>query len=551
MTEMTGGEAMVLSAIEHGVDTVFGLPGVQMYPLFDALARREADVRLIGSRHEQGVAYMAFGYARASGKPGVFSVVPGPGVLNATAALSTAWACNAPVMCLTGQIPSPYLDDNYQGMRWGHLHEIPDQLGVLKSLTKFAAHIETPGDTPAVMQQAFSQMMGGRQGPVAVEMCWDTMARRADIDAFPTADPLAPPEVDPDAVASAVKLAADAKKPMIFVGGGALHAQEEVLALAEALGAPVTALRGGRGVVPEDHDLFVSSVAALDLWPETDLVIGIGSRLELPFMRWRSDAHPDNPTGEPPLIRIEIEEAEMKRLAPTVGILADAKSGARELGDAIAAKRPNSPDNSERIAAAKAGAEARLEELQPQKGYLDAIRDVLPRDGHFVGELCQVGYISYFGLPVYEPRTYHMPGYQGTLGYGFPTSLGVKAARPDKAVVSVNGDGGFMFGVQELATAVQEKLGVVAIVFNNQAFGNVRRDQQVRYGRVSGADLKNPDFVALAESFGAAGYRVVDAKSLRATLEKALADDAPAVIEAVIEPDIEPSPWELIYPGRK
>jgi acetolactate synthase-1/2/3 large subunit len=542
---MRGGEAIVRSVAAHGVDTVFGLPGVQMYPVFNTITELAPEMRVIGARHEQGAAYMAFGYAKSTGRPGVFSVVPGPGVLNATAALSTAWACNTPVLCLTGQIPSAYL-----GLGRGHLHEIPDQLATLKTLTKWAARIDRAADAPAAVAEAFRQMQGGRPGPVSLEMCWDVMAKRDEVGDIVAGEPMPRPEVDAQAVAAAAKLIAGARNPLIFVGSGALHAREEVTELAELLDAPVTALRGGRGIIPEDDSRFVSAVAALELWPDTDLVIGIGSRLELPYMRWNASADPrDQPQG-PPLVRIEIDAAEMARLKPDAGILADSADGLRELINAAAGQKSNRGEGAERVNEARARAALKVEQVQPQKQYLDTVRKVLPRDGFYVGELTQTGYVSYFGFEVYEPRTYVMPGFQGTLGYGFSTALGVKAANPDKAVVSLNGDGGFLFGVGELATAVQEKLGVVAVVFNNQAFGNVRRDQINRYGRQTAAELENPDFVKLAESFGAAGLRVDSPEELGPVLERALADDVPALIEVVVPRDVETEPWDLIYPGR-
>jgi acetolactate synthase-1/2/3 large subunit len=197
----------------------------------------------------------------------------------------------------------------------------------------------------------------------------------------------------------------------------------------------------------------------------------------------------------------------------------------------------------------KARARREFEVVQPQLAYLDVIRAVLPEDGFFVEEISQVGFTARFGFPVYRPRTYVSSGYQDNLGFGFMTALGVKVANPRCGVVSVNGDGGFMFGVQELATAVQHRIGVVALVFNNRCFGNVLRDQATTFGgRFLGERLRNPDFVKLAESFGAAGYRVTSPAELRPVLERALADDAPAVIEVPGEPGAEGSPWPFLHP---
>lgn len=541
----SGGQAVIDAVVRHGVDTVFGLPGAQVYPLFDALHRHGDTVRTIGARHEQATAYMAMGYAKATGRPGVYSVVPGPGVLNTTAALCTAWGCNTPVLCLTGQVPSAFL-----GQGRGHLHELPDQRATLRTLLKWAERIDHAEDAPRLVDEAFAAMLTGRPGPVALEMCWDTMAAPAEVE-IGDVPPLPPAqEPDPDAIAAAVALLKNAKAPMIVVGGGAQHASTAVTALAERLGAPVTAFRSGRGIVSEAHPLGLSSAAAHELWAGTDVLIGIGSRLELPYMRWSGMMdYVCEPAAPPYLIRIDIDPQEMERLRPHVEIVADADTGARALLDAVDRSGVAQAEDGERIDGARRTARSKIEAVQPQIAYLDVIRDVLPEDGFFVEELCQIGFASYYGFPVYRPRTYVTPGFQGTLGFGFATALGVKAACPDRAVVSVNGDGGFMFTVQELATAAQYDLGVVALVFNNGAYGNVRRDQRTNFqGRIVASELQNPDFVKLADAFGVAGYRVASPEALRPVLEQALSRDVPALIEVEVEPDSETSPWPFIHP---
>ena len=538
---MTGGEALVRAVVANGIDTVFGIPGAQIYPLFDALHRCDG-VDVIVSRHEQGAGYMALGYAKATGRPGAFAVVPGPGVLNTTAALCTAMGSNSPVICMTGQVPSGFL-----GKGRGHLHELADQPATLRTLIKHADRIDDPRQTSVQVNEAFRQMLSGRPGPVALEMCWDTMAREWDVAVGPGSDVIERPVVDGDSIAAAAALVAKARNVLIMCGGGAQHASVEVRRLAEMLGAPVTAFRSGRGVIAEDHALGMSSVAARKLWKSTDLLIGIGSRLEMPYMRWGSMMdYADASRGGPKLIRIDIDPSEMARFRPDVGIVADSVDGVRALIEAVAGTGFTVGDG-DRIAGAKAAARSEIAAIQPEMAYLDAIRDVLPRDGYFVEELCQAGFTSYFGFPVYEPRTYVTPGYQGTLGFGFPTGLGVKAAMPDRAVVSINGDGGFMFGMPELATAVQHGIGLVTIVFNNRSFGNVRRDQQRGFeGRLIGADLDNPDFVKLAEAFGARACRVETPDALRPALAAAIDDDAPTVIEVVVERGVEADPWKFI-----
>jgi acetolactate synthase-1/2/3 large subunit len=548
---MTGGMAIVEALIANGVDTLFGLPGAQLYALFDALQQRRRRIRTVGARHEQACGYMAFGYARSTGRPGVYAVVPGPGLLNTAAALATAFGCGAPVLCLTGQVPSAFIDRGR-----GHLHELPDQLATLKTLVKWAARIERPADAPEAINAAFIQMLSGRPGPVALEMAWDSMGASALVAPSVAAAIPAPPPPAAAQVEAAAKLLAAAQRPMIMTGSGAQHASAAVAELAEALPAPVTAFRGGRGVLAEDHALAISSYAAFRLWPDVDLLLGIGTRLELPYMRWTGMMRLiDRPSPPPHLLRIDIDLAEMGRLVPHAGILADAQEGTRALLAAFRRLEPGAAGGGkawrERVAAAKVCARAEIEKVQPQLAYLDIIRELLPRDGFFVGELSQVGFTSYFGFPVLAPRSYVSEGYQGTLGFGFPTALGVKIANPDRVVLSVTGDGGFMFAVQELATAVQEEIGLITLLFNNGSYGNVLRDQRTNFAnRIHGALLDNPDFMLLAKSFGVEGHRVGSPQELRPVLRQALGAKRPVLIEVVLAPDSEASPWEFIHPRR-
>jgi acetolactate synthase I/II/III large subunit len=540
MTTSTGGEAIVSGLVAHGVDTVFGLPGAQIDGLFDAF--QQAQLKVIGARHEQACGYMAFGYARSSGKPGVFSVVPGPGVLNAGAALLTAFGSNEPVLCLTGQVPTPFL-----GKGRGHLHEMPDQLATLRTFVKWAERIEYPDMAPALVSRAFQEMLSGRRGPVALEMPWDVFTQRSEVGAVKPFDLLPAPRPDSDRVKAAAALIANSKTPMIFVGSGAINAGEEILALAEMIDAPVVAFRSGRGIVSNAHELGLTMAAAYKLWPQTDLMIGIGTRLELPTMsRW-----PFRPDGLKS-IRIDIDPSEMRRYTPDAAVIADAKAGTSELLAAVR-KAGYTKTRGRRAAIREASAAAlqEIQKIQPQMAYLNILRDVLPHNAIVTDELSQVGFASWYGFPVYQPRTFITSGYQGTLGSGFPTALGAKVANPDRPVVAITGDGGFMFGVQELATAVQFNIGVVTLVFNNNAYGNVRRDQRERFeGRVVASDLVNPDFVKLAESFGVGAARVTSLETFRPALEKALADGGPYLIDIEVPRDSEVSPWAFIHPAK-
>jgi acetolactate synthase I/II/III large subunit len=322
-----------------------------------------------------------------------------------------------------------------------------------------------------------------------------------------------------------------------------VDAAEEVAELAKLLQAPVTAHRSGRGIVGEDTPYGLDLAAAYKAWADTDVLIAVGTRMELQYIRWRK-----LPPGLK-IIRIDIDPREMVRRQPDIGLVTDAKLGMRALIAALQELQLQPVSREAEFARLKALARAEYQAVQPQVGYLDVIREVLPRDGFLVEEICQVGFTARFAFPVYEPRTYVSCGYQDNLGFGFMTALGVKAANPDKVVISVNGDGGFMFGIQELATAVQAGIRVIAIVFNNQSFGNVLRDQKTVFaGRYIGESLTNPDFVRLAESFGAAAFRATDAAELRSALFRARAEDRPVVIEVPDAAGSEASPWPFLHP---
>jgi len=302
MAVMTTGEAIVEALIAHGVDTVFGIPGAHMYDFNDALARRADALRFITTRHEQGAAYMAYGYAKSTGRVGVYTVVPGPGVLNSAAALCTAYGATAPVLCITGNIMSHLI-----GRGRGQLHELPDQLALLRGLTKWAERIDHPTAAPHVMAEAFRQLASGRVRPVAVETPWDVFGQQADVAPPIRSAPIPAPSPDPHSIAKAAELIAAAKRPLISVGAGALHAGEAVLRLAALLQAPVTAHRSGKGIVSDDSPFALDSVAAYEYWKEADVLIGIGSRLELQHFRWR---------WLPPnvkIVRIDIDPTEMVR----------------------------------------------------------------------------------------------------------------------------------------------------------------------------------------------------------------------------------------------
>ncbi len=536
MQSLTGGEAVVKSLIMHGVDTVFGLPGLQNDALYNAFYDSRSSVRVVHTRHEQGAAYMALGYALARDEPGVYNVVPGPGFLNSTAALSTAYATNAKVLCLTGQIPSAYI-----GRGIGLLHEIPDQLGVLRSLTKWADRIGATPSAPDLVAEAFRQLNSGRPRPVGLECAMDVLANSAPVDLMAAPFPLRHPPVDTDALEKAAKILGQAKHPMIFVGRGAMNVSEEVKQLAEMLQAPVIGYRTGRGVLSSRHYLSHPVPAAHKLWPRVDVALAIGSRFQLPQTHWGVDSNLK-------VIRVDVDAEAMNRInKPDLGIVARNEDVLPLLLPLVEANNIVRASRETEMLELKAWTDEQFAYLAPQNAYLNVIRDELPDDGIFVDELTQIGYVSRQVMPVYKPYTFISTGYQGTLGWGFATALGVKVAYPDTPVISVAGDGGFMFNVQELATAVQHRIGLVTLLFNDNAFGNVKRMQQDLYGnRVIASDLHNPDFIKMSESFGAQAIRAHNPEEMRTAIRKGFAEAGPTIIEIPVGPMPDPERFKVL-----
>jgi acetolactate synthase I/II/III large subunit len=535
---MTTGEAAVAALVAHGLDTIYALPGIHNDDFFDALARNAEKIRTVHTRHEQAAAYMALGAALATGKPQAYCVVPGPGLLNSSAALLTAYGMNAPVLALLGQIPHDAI-----GRGFAHLHEIRDQAGIIARLVDWSARIRTPNEAPRLIAEAMQSMFTGRPGPAALECAIDVWGRSGSVR--PIA-PLAVPEpaIDEDAIKAAAKRLGAAKRPLIVVGGGAQDASAEVARLAHLLQAPVLSYRRGRGVIDDRDPLSVNLPLGHELWAEADVVLGVGTHLHMPLLHWGFDR-------DLAIIRVDADPDEPARIAkPKVALIGSAAPILHRLLDVLPAHNMRRPSRADDMRERHARMRKRLAKLEPQLAYLAAIRAELPEEGIFVDEVTQIGFASRLGFPVYQRRTYISPGYQDNLGYGFATALGAQDAGRDVPVLSISGDGGFLFTATEMATAVRHRIPLVTVVFNDGAFGNVRRIQQERYGnRLIADDLANPDFVAFAESFGVAAVRVKDPSGLRQALKSAFARrDGPTLIEAPV--GLMPSPWEFILMGR-
>ena len=534
--QLTTAEAAVAALTAHGITTVYALPGVHNDPFFDALFAARERIRTVHTRHEAGAAYMALGAALATGKPQVYSVVPGPGFLNSSAALLTAYGMNAPVLALVGQIPQAAI-----GRGLGHLHEIRDQAGIISRLVDFSGSIRTPADAPLLIAQAFLAMRRGRPGPAALECAIDVWGRAGPVTGTAVLDAVPSVLFDEEAIEIAAKRLETAKRPLIVVGGGAQDASAEVTELSARLQAPVLAYRRGRGVLDSRNPLSVTLPLGRELWGEADVVLAVGTRLFYPLTQWGTDE-------DLAIIRIDTNPDEPERLAaPALTLLGDAKPILQHLISGISGV-PR-PSRRAEMEARQANMRIKLAKLAPQAEFLEVIRAELPECGIFVDEVTQVGFAARLLFPVYKPRTFLSPGYQDNLGWGYATALGAQHARPDVPVLSISGDGGFLFTSNELATAIQHGIPLTAVVFNDGAFGNVRRIQEEQYGnRLIASDLSNPDFVRYAQSFGVRAERARDARELAAALNRSFKALEPSVIEVPVGPM--PSPWEFIFMPR-
>ncbi len=530
MGNMSGGEALARSLVREGVEVVFGIPGIQVYGIVAAL-RDEPGIRMITTRHEQSTTYMADGYARASGEPGVALVVPGVGVYNAASGLTNAYSRSSPVLLIAGQIPRGAIGKNK-----GAVHEIAEQAGAVRSVTKWQSQASRPREIPDAVFEAFRQMRTGRPRPVLIEVPPEAGVEREEVELRNPArvSRIVP---SPEVLREAAQVISSSSIPLIYAGGGVARSDAEaaLVKLAETTNIPVVTSSGGKGTIPDGHPLSYGSCFSprgerqemnqlYEVMQSTDVVIGIGARFSL-----------GNPAGEAStLVNINIDDAELtKHQANTIPLHGDARATIEALLpyliEAGAGERPSSV---EAVSAARkliAYYDIRLKE--PQYAVLEAMQKGIPDDAFMVWDVTQFGYYARTHYQVSHPKTYIDSGYSFNLGYGFPTALGVKVARPDRPVICVAGDGGFMFNSSELSTAMQYGINVVTVLFRNDSYGNVARDLDDAFGGSYGTDLHNPDFVKFAESFGAVGMRADDPMELERLIPLALERQSPVIID--------------------
>ena len=522
-TPMTGGEALVRSLYQEGVRVVFGLPGVQLYGVMAAL-RDEPRIRFVNTRHEQATSFMADGYARAGGGVGTALVVPGPGLLNAMSGLSTAYSASSPVLMLSGQIPRDSI-----GRDIGLLHEVNDQQECIRPVTKWRRRVLQVSDVPAAVREAMIQLKSGRPRPVEIEMPPETMEDEGLVELLP------PAEITPAVAAArdldrAVELLLASRAPLIYAGGG-VHlagAHDALAQVAEHLQAGVAQSAEGKGAVSDHNTLSLGAAFWRDSAlrahiHEADVVLAVGSRLATVSFKPGTR-----------IVQIDADEHEIGRShKDTLGLVGDARATLEALLERLrAASSPRPSRKSEHEALrARIAAENTME---PNASIIKSLRAEAPDNTILVAGMTQIGYYSRPFWPVYEPRTYLSSSYSGNLGYAYPVALGAKVARPDRPVVSISGDGGFLFNAQELSTAARHGINVVAVVFNDSSYGNVARDLDESWGGQYGAELTNPDFMKLADAYGVLGMRAKEPTEVGRLVREAIEKDRPALVEVPV-----------------
>ena len=517
---MKGGDLLIECLKAQGVRCVFGMPGTQNIQIYDSLRRCGAgaiDHYLV--RHEYAATVMADGYARTSGDVGVALTVPGPGASNASTGLLEAFTDCVPVLLITGQH-----DTRHYGRDPSKLFHGLDQMSFFEPLTRYCAAAHSVRDIPRVVEEAFRALRSPRPGPAMLEFPQDVITGEDEVAVAGYVEPLVAPAPDAALVRAAAQRLAAAERPLLLAGAAVISgsARRELRALAEKLQAPVVVTRRGKGALPEDHELALCNLGGYlgqQALAAADCTVAIGCRFtSLDTNSWAREF-------PRPLIQLDPDAAELGReYACDLGIAGDLATGLRALCDALAGPATGWTGLLDAWRARFAA--------QPPLPLLPEIRAVLPDDGILSVDVHGIGYATFSEYPVSDPATFLYPCIGVSLGHAFPAALGARVARPDRTVVSFSGDGGFLFGSPELATAVRYGIDVTAVVVNDGALTAIKGSQQRDCeGRTIDTELTNPDFVALARAFGAHAERVEDPGTFRGALERALAVPGPALVE--------------------
>ena len=516
----------------YGVDTVFGMAGTMTLELYRGIAR--TGMRHVQCRNEQGASFMADGYARATGKPGVCTIIGGPGVTNAATGIAQAYSDSQPMLVLSGASPAPS-----QGMGWGALHELSDQAAVTAPFTAFSVMVRYPEELPELIARAYAVFRSSRPRPVHLSLPRDVLPTSVQGNWSVRRVPNRPlPEAG--AIEEAAERLSKAQRPLIFVGGGAAGTRKALTEIAERLGAPVLTSNAGKGILPDSHPLSLScsvlQEASQHALADADVVLLVGSEVApgdhfLPQLDISGD-----------LIRIDIDPTELTaRYAAAVPVLGDASAALTALSAALANRRVASQraEGEERAKAIRKQNAAKLTDLEKLHSRVwQILRPVLPADTIIMGDPTQLVYTGTFAMPMEVERSWYYSGNYCALGYAVPMAVGARIGAPDRPVIAVAGDGGVMFTVNELATAAEERLALPVIVWNNDALQAIVEGMDAQKIPRIGVEPKSPDFVRLAESLGCRATRTTGAEHLARSVREALDADRPTLIEVR-----EDSPW--------
>lgn len=513
-----------------GARVVFGIPGVHTLALYDAL--HSSSLTHILARHEQGAGFMADGYARATGDPAVALVITGPGVTNVATPVGEAYTDSSPMFVLSSNVEAAHLD----AMR-GNLHDLKDQRAVMRAVTKWNERATRASEVAPLVAEGWRQMTTGRRLPVHLEIPIDVLDQPAGDSAIqPLASDATTPDISQEIERAAEALGA-ATKPVIYAGGGATSsaAGDAIARIAEKLQAPIVTSIQGKGSVPASHPhnldaLWTQGNAIDDLVKEADALLVIGSRLGVQATEGFAFPIPDT------LVRIDIDPEEMTRNAnPTVAIEADARVASSLLADALESRATASTWDPSRFAEARETARS-VAFGADRVMWLDAIRAALPPEAPIAWDMTMMSYVAGYLYPVERPRTFLFPTGYGTLGFALPAAIGAKVGMGDTPVAAVVGDGGFQFTMQEVATAIQFRLGIPIIIFNDSTYSAVKDEQKrTRDGRYAAVDLVNPDYVKLADAYGIPGVRAESPEALTTAIREAVLRDQPTIIDVPID----------------
>lgn len=509
----------------YGVDTVFGIPGVHTLELYRGLAA--CGIRHIGVRHEQGAGFMADGYARISGRPGVCVLITGPGVTNAATPIAEAYPDSSPLLVISSVNARADL-----GMGRGQLHELPSQQAVTSPMTALSATALAASELPELVARAFAIFASGRPRPVHLAFPIDLLAEPAGSQWHRR--PLPPPAAPAASLLDrAAELMRQSTRPVIVAGGGSMRAAPSVLALAERLGAAVIQTRASKGVIPGNHPLSLGATlqrpATRQVLAPADIVIAVGTELA-PTDHWVERLEIGGR-----LVRIDIDPAALVRdYAPELGLLGDAGLALGGILERLGPK-PNTAvgfttgDELERVR--RENVAVLTPKQRKHAVVLDALREALPEDGFVAADSTQLAYTGNACFPCLRPRSWFFPVGYGTLGFSLPAAIGARLAAPERPGAVIVGDGGFLFTAHELATAVELRMPLAVLLWNNDSYGQIRDDMDEAGIPRLGVALRNPDFLALARAFGCHAVRPDSLESLRDAIRGAFEAEAPTVIE--------------------